>query len=608
MCTKCTHAKRRKAAVLMMAPALLLGQPFAAEATRNVARSLVSSPDHALMQLLRSSSAHATEAKASTAPTEGKVTKWTCPMHPHYIADAFGPCPICGMDLVKLETGGSGPDPETAETRTVVTIAPELVQNMGVRLGKVERIRFGRRVRSFGLVHANERLQTEVTARFEGWIEKLHVTAVGDRVERGTKLFEVYSPRLVTSQSDYFLSRGTRGLPSRGLSQLRSLGVQEATIRQIQKRKEPMQIVPFYAEQSGTIATLNLKQGSYVKRGMLLALIQDYSSVWLRASVAEKDLGFISPKTPAVVTFPSLADRKVKARVDYIYPTVDTRTRTGQIRLVIENADGLIRPGSYADVDFEVDAREKVALPSEAILRSGEGSYVVLSLGQGRFEPRIIQTGLVSGRWTQVNEGVVVGENVVVSGQFLIDSESALRESFRKLQRLQLPLSLLKLTKNQFAMIDHFVDAALYLHEALVDGYDVNPKFLDSAISVRDLMWPKFKNTKLAFVLNDAVKALKAAQTARTSSEIQAALAQLTAALRAWIAEGAPDHYNARKVLLFADKASGRIWFQLAGRPVNPYGRGAADRIEYAPATGGTAASTKNTKAAASPEGGQGGK
>jgi membrane fusion protein, copper/silver efflux system len=579
MCSRCTQAKLRAAMVVVMAPAFLATQPLAMMTLTAALPTPWAAQSPASSSLL-SSEAHAKEAKASNARPEAKVTKWTCPMHPHYIADAFGTCPICGMDLVKLETGNASLGPEAAETRSIVTIQPEVMQNMGVRLGKVERTQFGRTVRSFGIVLENARLQTEVTARFEGWIEKLHVTAVGDQVKRGMKLFEVYSPRLVTSQSDYFLSRGTRGMPSRGLSQLRSLGVQEQAIEKIQKLDEPMQIVPFYAEQDGTIAQLNLKQGSYVQRGMLLAMIQDYSSVWLRVSVAEKDIGHISPETPATLTFRTLSGRTMQARVDYIYPTIDAKTRTGQVRLVIDNPDGLIRPGSYADVDFEVAAKDKIAIPSEAILRSGEGQHVVVSLGQGRFQPKTIRTGLTSGRWTEVTDGLSVGEDIVVSGQFLIDSESALRESFRKLQRLQLPLSLMNLTKNQFAMIDHMVDAALYLHEALVDGYDVDPKFLDPAISIREMMWPKFKDTRLAYVLTDSVNALKAAQAARSPSEVRAALAQLTEALQPWLTNGAPDHYKARNVSLYTDKQSQRVWFQLAGRPVNPFGDGAADVIE----------------------------
>jgi len=221
------------------------------------------------------SAAQAQEAKASPAPIK-KSTKWTCPMHPHYIADEFGTCPICGMDLVKLETGSQELGAEAAETRAIITVAPEVMQNMGVRLGKAERSRFGRSVRSYGIVHENERLQTEMTARVEGWVEKLHVTAVGDEVKAGDKLFELYSPRLIVSQND-LLTNGVRGSRQRGMIQLRSFGVQPRAIDIIKRQKKPLQVIPFFAEQDGVISKLALKQGSYTKRGNILATIQSYS-------------------------------------------------------------------------------------------------------------------------------------------------------------------------------------------------------------------------------------------------------------------------------------------------------------------------------------------
>ncbi|MEM8626324.1 MAG: efflux RND transporter periplasmic adaptor subunit [Pseudomonadota bacterium] len=521
-----------------------------------------------------------TPALAATDENADAPKQWTCPMHPHYIATEFGPCPICGMDLVPQAAGNDLASAD-ADARTIVTVAPEMMQSMGVRLAKAETSMFGRNVRSFGIVRANERLRTEITARVEGWFEKLYVTAVGDDVSDGQKLFDLYSPQLIVAQSDF--QRGTRSerKSTRGLTQLRSFGVQSQALTMIRKRRTPMDTVPFFAPRSGTISELALADGTYVKRGMRLAKIQDYSSVWLIVSAQESDLGFITKATKANVTFPNLPGRKVRASVDYIYPTIDAQTRTGQVRLVLDNPDGQIRPGSYADVVFEVGTEQRIAVPSEAVLRSEQGKYIIASLGQGRFEPRPIETGLVSGRWTEVTGGIAAGDNLVVSGQFLLDSESALRESFRKLERLQLPLSLLDLTDTQFAMVDHMVDAALYMHEALVDGYDVEPTFFDPAISIRDLLWPRFKNTKLAFILDDAVAALRKAQDAKAESEVQAALADLAAALRPWLLTGAPDHYRSKNVALYKEKEGSRVWLQVTGGPINPYARAPGVVVPY---------------------------
>lgn len=576
MCKTCRHSAKRYAALLTLAPALTIGAPIL-----SAAFSPFQTTRSSYLDKIGASLGDVVPAAYAAADNDtAAATKWTCPMHPHYIADEMGTCPICGMDLVKLQTGGDAMNAASAESRTVITVAPETVQNIGVRLAKAEQTSFGRSVRSYGIVRQNERLQTEITSRVEGWIEELKITAMGDEVEKDSLLFTLYSPQLVISQNDY-LRPGSRDLEGRGIAQLKSLGVQDKALEQMRKDGKPTDHIPFYADRSGVVSELNLRAGTYVKRGMLLAKIQSYASVWLIVSVAEKDLAFLSKTTRALVHFPHLPDRQIQAQVDYIYPTIDAKTRTGQVRLVIDNPDGLIRPGSYADVVFETGVEQRVAVPSEAILKNGNGHHVVVSLGQGRFEPRAIQTGLASGQWTEVKNGVKSGEEIVVTGQFLLDSESALRETFRKLERLQLPLSLLKPDDGQFAMIDHLVDAALYLHEALIDGYDVDPKFLDAAISIRDLLWPRFKDTQLAFILDDSVAALRQAQTAQTLSETEAALAKLADVLRPWLLEGASDHYQTKKIALFKEKNGDRLWIQKAGRPLNPYGAGASEQIPW---------------------------
>ncbi|MBU2581454.1 MAG: efflux RND transporter periplasmic adaptor subunit [Alphaproteobacteria bacterium] len=507
--------------------------------------------------------------------------KWTCPMHPHYIAEEFGACPICGMDLVKLDISGAAAGSSGGPDRPAIVVRPETLQTMGVRIAKAEQTSFGRIIRSFGLVAENERLQTEMSARTEAWIEDLRIRAVGDQVNKGDLLFSMYAPEFIVSQRDYLDAlKGRSATRIRSIrTRLNAFGMQDRAIDELERTQEVMEFVPFYADRDGTVATIELRPGSYVQRGTMLTRIQDYSQVWLMVSVSEKDLGFIKASTPARVTFPNLPGREIFAKVEYVYPTVDPKTRTGQVRLVLDNKDGHLRPGAYADVAFEVGSEQRLAVPTESILNSGGVRYLIASLGEGRFEPRAVTTGLTSGRWTEVNGEIEPGDDIVVSGQFLIDSESALRESFHKLERLQLPLSLLKLDASQFAMVDHFIDAALYMHEAIVDGYDVEPKYLDPAVEVKTLLWPAFQHTKLAFVMEDAVKAIGMAQTAKTQSELHAALAGLVVALEPWVRTGAPGHYREKKVELLKDDGSGRLWLQLEGKPLNPYGNGSSTRI-----------------------------
>ena len=527
---------------------------------------------------------------AARAEGPGKPTKerYTCPMHPHYIAEHAGTCPICGMDLVKL--GPSASPGASAESRQVVTIAPEVVQNMGVRIAPAERARFGQSVRATAMVMENERTRSVLTARVEGWVEELKVTAVGDPVSKGQKLFELYAPELVVSQRDYLAAmreRDTRRLQDTE-TRLRAFGLQDQAMTQLAAQGREMQRVPFYADRDGVISDLAVVNGEYLKRGATVLRVQDYSTVWLVVNVAEKDLAFIGSGARATVTVPGLPGRTFTPRVDYVYPTIDVKTRTGRVRLVVENSDGAIRPGSFADVAFEIDAEPRLAVKSEAVLTSERGAFVVVAIGEGRFEPRLVETGLVSGGWTEVRQGVTVGEKIVVSGQFLIDSESALSESFRKLERMQMPLSLLALSKAELAMIDHMVDAALYLHEAIVDGYEVEPRFLQPAREIRDLLWPQYGKTRLAVVLDDAAAAIGAAQGALSDSETKAALAGLVEAIKPWMTEGAPRHYGEKNVHLLEDRESGRRWIQRADLPTNPYGKGDAKVIPWLSPTGNT--------------------
>jgi membrane fusion protein, copper/silver efflux system len=527
---------------------------------------------------------------ANAAPLAAKKgsQKYTCPMHPHYIANEMGNCPICGMDLVPLSTGEEDGSANSADNgqRQSITVAAETIQSMGVRTAKVELTSFGRQIRAYGIVKENERLQHVVSNRLDGWIEELKVRAVGDRVTKGMLLYKVYSPELFVSQRDYLSTikgKSRDAARTRSTSQrLRSYGVQPKALRELARRGKVMMEMPFYAQSDGVISELNISTGSFVKRGAMIAKIQDYSKVWLMVSIAEQDLGFLTTKSQAEVTFPTLKDRKATAAIDYIYPTVDAASRTGQVRLVIDNKDGLLRPGTYADVVFNVDVRQKLAVPTESLLHSEAGRYVIVAMGEGRFQPRSVKTGITAGGRTEIVEGLTESDEIVVSGQFLLDSESALRESFRKLERLQTPLPLLTLNNSQMAMVDHLVDAALYLHETQIDGYDVDAKFLQPAHEIRNLLWTKFQHTQLAPVLESAEQAIGKAQKARTNSGVHGALHDLVVSLKPWMLEGKADYYKAKGLNLFEEQdAKGRMWIQLGVKPLNPYGNKKAKLIPW---------------------------
>lgn len=507
-------------------------------------------------------------------------TKYTCPMHPHYIAQEPGSCPICGMDLVPMSQEGEEQAGEILEgdEKGVITISPETIQNIGVRTQKAEAARFGADVRSYGAVTENVRIQHEVSSRVAGWVEELKVTAVGDEVKKGELLFTLYSPDLVSAQQDYIaaIASGASGRISSSAKRLKSLGIQEQALEQIKKKRRKLQNVPFYSEVDGIVSKLNIRQGTYVKSGMQLAVIQDYSSVWINVSVAEKDLGFLSKGMKAKVTLPNLSSQTLTARIDYIYPTIDEASRTGQVRLVLDKKDGALRPGAYADVNFETTSEKRLAIPSEAILRSSEGNYVVVALGNGRFQSRSVKTGIHNKGRVQILSGLNEGDDIVVSSQFLIDSESSLRESFRKMQKMQTPLALLEVDDNQLAMINHLIDAAIYIQKSLTGQEEFQIDMVMPALKLNDHLVPKFRGTKLQYVLEGAEKSIIEARQSTTDSELQIALANLMRSLKPLLLEGKPQYYKEKGLNLFMDHGTGNLWLQLDEQPSNPYGNGHA--------------------------------
>ena len=190
---------------------------------------------------------------------------------------------------------------------------------------------------------------------------------------------------------------------------------------------------PFYAERDGVVSMLSVRKGAFIKSGESIATIADYREVWVIASIAEQDMPLIKGGAPASLAFRNAPSADRAAVIDYVYPTVDPKTRTGQARIVLDNRDGALRPGAYADISFEIEARPRLAAPSEAILRDARGAHVVMAMGEGRFMSIPVKTGAVAGGMTEILSGLAPGDAIVVSGQFLIDSESSLRESLRKM-------------------------------------------------------------------------------------------------------------------------------------------------------------------------------
>ncbi|WP_375207932.1 efflux RND transporter periplasmic adaptor subunit [Hyphococcus sp.] len=549
--------------------------------------------------------------------------QYTCPMHPHYIStDPNGTCPICGMDLVpadKQESSASGEreilyykhpmgKPDTSpvpkkdsmgmdyipvyadEAGAGVTVSPEMIQTMGIRTAPAEVRDFSRVLRAFGTVETNERLENATVSRLEGWIENLAVNAEGDTVRPGSLLYRVYSPDLIAAQKDYLnsIDIGNETRISSVRQRLRSLGMQEAAIRQLTESGKVIERVPVYAEAGGTVADLQVRDGDYVKPGTPILRLQSYSGVWIIASIPESDLPLVDTGVPVRLSFPSAPEAPDEGRIDYIYPTIDPKTRTADVRIEVDNASGYLRPGAYADITLNVGGQPRLSVPSEAILIGSEGARVIVAEGEGRFSGRAVKTGVSSNGRTEILEGLQRGEMIVASGQFLLDSEANLREGLSKLEAPadaltapDAPLSEIPINAQTLAEIDHFTDMALYFHEALTDGYEIDPLFVEPVIGLAAKLRSQYATTGMEPVIDSSEDALMRAQEANDAEELRIALSRLMQALRPWLLEGAPSHYRDAGLSLYRDEASGHYWLEQGNSPSNPYGGETAELINW---------------------------
>ncbi len=378
--------------------------------------------------------------KDSSDKSDRKVLYWYDPMVPGSKFDRPGKSPFMDMELVPKYADEGGGDAERGGT-PVVTLGAETVQKMGVRVEKASRGGVRRSIRSTGVVAENERARREVYTQVEGRVTELKVSAEGDTVRKGQPFYSLYSPELLTLQNDYLaaLEAGLKDVAGAARRRMELLGVDAAVIDAVAKRRKALDEIPFAVPADGIVSKLAMRKGSYLTANAMIAAIQDLATIWLDAAVPEGDLPAIQPGAEATVTFAGDPIPHA-ARVDYVYPAVTPETRTGKVRLVLDNRDGAIRPAAYAEVSFGTQASDALSVPSEAVLRTSGGQHVIVALGEGRFQPREVTTGASGDGRTEITDGLREGEEVVTSAQFLIDSESSLRESLQKLDGGDAPM------------------------------------------------------------------------------------------------------------------------------------------------------------------------
>lgn len=366
-----------------------------------------------------------------------KILYWRAPMNPSYVSDKPGKSPM-GMDLVPVYEDEEQPG-EQSDKKGAITVDPVVVQNMGVRTARVERGSILREVRTIGEVVVAEDKLSVVNLRFSGWVEKLFIDQTGEYVEKGQPLFEVYSPELVSAQGEYLLALKTAGKRSRlalnSKNRLLFWDLKEDDIKLIEKNREIRRTVTIRASTSGYVLKKNIVLGAYVKAGTDIYEIGDLNSIWVNAEVYEYDAPWVRAGQGVNMELSFERGHLFEGRVSYVYPTLNRHSRTLTVRTEFKNPDLRLRPGMFATIWIQVQPKQNVLkVPSEAILHSGERQLVFVTAPHGKFVAREVVTGVNGGdRQTEIVKGLKEGEEVVVSGQFLLDSESQLQEAIQKL-------------------------------------------------------------------------------------------------------------------------------------------------------------------------------
>ena len=417
-------------------------------------------------------------AAADATVTQGK-TLYTCGMHPQIIQDHPGNCPICGMKLtpIRRQTGDSpagehkvkfykstmnpgetSPAPgkdsmgmdmvpvydEPPGNDLAIAVDAATRQDMNLRTATVLSGPLRKVIRTVGTIDYNETALADVTTKFKGWIEKLDVDATGQLVHRGEPMFEIYSPELYSAEAEFVLAckggytndPGAAELRETAANKLRFFDVPDEQIAKLEKNGVALKTLPVAAPMSGFVIEKDVVAGQMVDAGVRLYRIADLGIVWVMAEIYEQDLAFVQLGQEAVVKVAAFPDREFRGRVTFIYPTVDEKTRTARVRLEFENPGYFLKPGMFVSAQIQAEMADSAVLaPDSAVLRSGAKNTVFVALDGGKFEARDVALGVEGGDdMVQILSGLSAGERIVTSGQFLLDSESQLREAIDKMR------------------------------------------------------------------------------------------------------------------------------------------------------------------------------
>lgn len=439
--------------------------------------------------------------------TGEEKTLWTCGMHPWILQEEPGNCPICGMKLTPKRDDGAAETAQSSSERNIaywrapmnpmeiydepgksamgmdlvpvyedevvggvaVSIDPVTQQNMGIRTTKVKKGPLNRSIRTYGHVTFDETRTALINPIISGWVERIYADYTGKRVKKGEPLFDLYSPELVSAQEEYLSTFQNAGRLSNKHSQklistakrrLEYFKVPKHVIKMIETSGKTQKTLTIRSPLNGFITMKNIEKGSYIKAGTSVLKIADLSRVWVEVHIFEYEMPWVSTGQVAEMTLPYQPGKMFNGKVTYIYPYLQAKTRDVVVRLEFDNPDLSIKPDMYANVRILNQGKgDGLIIPSEAIIRSGERNVVFVTRENNKFSPRDVTLGLsLDGRMVQVLTGLAPGETIVTSGQFMLDSESKLKEAVQKMMEAKMSKKEIQKSSKPGGSEDDFFD------------------------------------------------------------------------------------------------------------------------------------------------------
>lgn len=377
----------------------------------------------------------------------GDIAYWTCSMHPWVKMTEPGGCPICGMDLIPVrepspESAGQD-DPVAATDRSIFNVDPSRRQLINLQTSTVERRPLSRTIRTVGTLELDETRIFHIHSKTAGWIERVYVDAEHQHVMKGEPLFAIYSPNLVAAQEEYLLalrtaeelasspfenvSRGARSLLQASRKKLELYDVTDEQVRELEKTGETQRHTVIYSPVSGHVIKRNAFLNQHISPETNVYVLADHHRLWAQVEIYEQDISLMRMGQWVTMTADAYPGRVFSGRISFIYPHLNPETRTLRVRLEFANPDLVLKPEMFVRAEVHIPLGTEIAIQPDSVIRTGKRNIVFVDLGEGQLQMREVELGHQTEDYVQVTEGLLPGEEIVTSANFLIDAESKIR-------------------------------------------------------------------------------------------------------------------------------------------------------------------------------------